>query len=745
MTVKPEKTWNPRHWASWKPFGIGEQRPNNYFEVFKAGWESRDNLGFAWRILNDGVCDGCALGTTGLRDWTLPGPHLCNIRLRLLRLNTMPALDASVLADVSSLRQRSSTELRELGRIPFPMRRKRGEPGFTRISWDEALEVTSSAIKNSSPERIGFYLTSRGMPNEGYYAAAKAVRAMGSNNIDNAARVCHSPSTVALKGTVGVAATTCSYSDWLESDLIVFVGSNVANNQPVATKYLHYAKKAGAKVVCVNTYREPGMDRYWVPSVPESAVFGTAITDRWFLINTGGDAAFLTGALKHVLHNGLEDSAWIDAHTVGFDGVRGHVAKLDWTMLERESGSTRLEMQALGQVIGEAKRAVLVWSMGVTQHACGEDNVRAIVNLALARGFVGRDGCGLMPIRGHSGVQGGAEMGAYSTAFPGGKPVNPENAKALEEQWGFPIPDRPGLTTPELLESALAGELNVLVSVGGNFMEVMPNPKVVEQSLERVPLRVHDDITLSSQMLVDGDDVIVLPATTRYEVPGGVTETSTERRVIFSPEIPGPRIEEARPELEVLLELAQRVKPEYADKLAYHGTPALRQEIARVVPMYAGIEKLARKGDQFQYGGKHLCANGDFPMPDGKARWSMLEFRSEALPEGVFRVATRRGKQFNSMVHERKDALNGAGRDAVLINESDARAHGLRDGDAVRLSSEHGAFDGRVMIAPIKPGNLQVHWPEGNVLLDANRRSSESHVPDYNAFVRLERVGQAAD
>jgi predicted molibdopterin-dependent oxidoreductase YjgC len=233
--------------------------------------------------------------------------------------------------------------------------------------------------------------------------------------------------------------------------------------------------------------------------------------------------------------------------------------------------------------------------------------------------------------------------------------------------------------------------------------------------------------------------VIVLPAMTRYEIPGGVTETSTERRVIFSPEIPGPRIEEARSEIEVFNDIAMLVNPDLEGKLETN-TPAIRNEIARVVPFYSGIENLERKGDQFQYGGRYLCENGEFALPGGRANFSKLEIRGEAFPEGMFRVSTRRGKQFNSMIHEQKDALNGAVREAVLISSVDAKELSLETGDAVRLSSQHGSMDGRVLVAPVKPGNLQVHWPEGNVLLEAGRGSSESHIPDYNAFVKLEKI-----
>ena len=733
--------WDPSSWASLKPFGIGESRPNNFAEVARAVRENADQLPFAWRILREGVCDGCALGTAGLHDWTIDGVHLCNIRLRLLRLNTMPALDPAVLADVAALRGRQGDELRALGRLPYPMVRRRGEAGFRRAGWDEALGLVADRIAATDPARVAFYLTNRGLGNEDYYAAQKAARAIGTNSVDTAARVCHAPSTVGLHDALGVAASTCSYTDWIGSDLVVFLGSNVANNQPVATKYLYEAKKAGTKVVVVNTYREPGMERYWIPSTPESALFGTRLADRFFLVDGGGDLAFLTGALKHLLAFGWVDRDFVAHHTTGFDALAAAVEAEPWDRLERLAGASWHDMYDFARLVGQARTAVFVWSMGITQHAHGEDNVRAIVNLALTRGFVGRERCGLMPIRGHSGVQGGAEMGAYATAFPGGLPITAENARALEAAWGFPVPATPGLTGPEMIDAAGDGRLDVLVATGGNFLEVLPQPGQVEAALARVPLRVHLDIVLSSQMLVDpADTVVLLPAATRYETPGGITETSTERRVIFSPEIPGRRIGEARPPGQVHLDLARRARPDRADVLGPAATPALRAEIARVVPAYAGIEHLARPGDAFQWGGPRLCEGWQFPTADGQAHFSTVVPTEEPRPAGTFLLSTRRGKQFNSMVHEQRDALTGATRDAVFLAAEDAARLGLGDGDDVLVRSEVGSYRGRVLVAPVRPGNVQVHWPEGNVLIAADRRSSHARTPDYNAVVRLEAV-----
>lgn len=739
------RRWDPSLWASKKPFGIGEKRPNNYAEIWNAVKENRGDLAYAWRILKHGVCDGCALGTTGMRDWTLDEIHLCNVRLRLLKLNTMSALDPIVLTDVSHLSKMKSAELRDLGRIPHPMMRRRGEPGFTRVTWDQALEVIADRIRTTAHDRLGFYLTSRGMTNENYYVVQKCVRAMGTNSIDNAARVCHAPSTFGLKQSLGVPATTCSYTDWIGSDLIVFIGSNVANNQPVAMKYLYHAKKEGTKVAVVNNYREPGMDRYWVPSNVESALFGTRIADRFFSVNVGGDIAFLSGTLRHMIDNDWVDRDFIEGHTSGFEELSDDLARMSWEELEDISGSSRTEMLEFARMLGEAETAVVVWSMGVTQHRFGEDNVRAIINTALARGFVGRPKCGLMPIRGHSGVQGGAEMGAYTGVLPGAVILDEDSAARFSEMWGFPIAPEPGYTAPQMIDAAGEGRLDVLFSVGGNFLEVMPDPDAVRSAMSRVPLRVHMDLVMSSQMLVDpADTVILLPAATRYETPGGVTETSTERRVIFSPEIPGPRIGEAKPEWEVFSDLARRVRPELAATVTWPDTAAIRREIAAMVPFYEGIQHLAEKGDQFQYGGPMLCDGWRFATPDGKAHFSVPKLPRREVPKGSYVVTTRRGKQFNSMVQKDRDPLTRLQRNVIMISAADARDENVADGDEVALVNEHGRLAGRIAIVPVAPGNLQVHWPEAQVLIDRTVRSPEAGIPDYNAVVRIEKIAAAS-
>jgi molybdopterin-dependent oxidoreductase alpha subunit len=738
-------------------FGIGQQKPHHYREMLKVAWENRDQLPFAWRILTDGVCDGCALGTSGLSDWTLEGTHLCMVRLELMRLNTAPALDPRALTDVASLARLSSQQLRALGRLPEPMIRRRGEPGFLVASWDEALVRIARELRRVDPARAAFYLTSRGITNEVYYAAQKAARFLGTNHVDNSARLCHAASTAGMKATLGYGASTCSYVDWLHADLIVLFGSNVANNQPVTTKYLHHARENGAQIAVVNTYREPGLERYWIPSIASSALFGTALADHWFEVHTGGDRAFLIGILRALIEARGIDEAFVRDRTVGFEAARDRALASDWSALERESGAPRARMEAFARLLIERPNTVMVWSMGLTQHAHGVDTIKALMNVGLARGLPGGPNRGLVPIRGHSGVQGGAEVGCVPT-------IDAATRARWHEVWGFAPPASAGWTAAEMIDHAAACDLDLFWIVGGNFLETLPDPERSRRALARPRLRVHQDIVLSSSMFVESDgDVVLLPATTRYESAGGGTETSTERRIIFSPEIPGRRIGSARPEWQVLGEAMAEAFPDRAAQIRFESAQAIRDEIARAVPLYKGIETLRAKGDQVQWGGRTLYADGRFATPDGKAHFAEHAEKAEGAEKATaetagsaeknysavsansavafsavaFRVSTRRGKQFNSMIQRQVDPLTGAARDDILISAEDLRRVGLTDGARVELRSPHGSFAGRLRSAAMRPGNLEVHWPEGNTLLSPTAIDPDSMEPDYNATVTL--------
>jgi predicted molibdopterin-dependent oxidoreductase YjgC len=340
-------------------------------------------------------------------------------------------------------------------------------------------------------------------------------------------------------------------------------------------------------------------------------------------------------------------------------------------------------------------------------------------------------------------VQGGAEVGCIPK-------IDDATAARWASVWGFPIPTSPGWSTAEIVDHASQGEVDVFWSLGGNFLETLPDESRSRRALTRVRLRVHQDIVPSSSMLVDCEgDVLLLPAQTRYESPGGGTETSTERRIIFSPEIPGRRVGSSKPEWWVFREVMARAKPAQRHLVGLEDSAAIRSEIAKAIPLYRGIETLAVKGDQVQWGGRNLYADGRFATPDGKAHFAAVSLdrathaRTAAGLEASgpsFTVSTRRGKQFNSMVQRDVDPLTGARRDEILINEDDLEKLRLRAGARVRLRSSAGTFSGRLKPAAIRAGNLEVYWPEGKTLLSTSAIDPDSMEPDYNAVVTLERL-----
>jgi predicted molibdopterin-dependent oxidoreductase YjgC len=274
--------------------------------------------------------------------------------------------------------------------------------------------------------------------------------------------------------------------------------------------------------------------------------------------------------------------------------------------------------------------------------------------------------------------------------------------------------------------------------VDGDYLGTLPDPAYCREALERVPLRVHQDIVLSHQMMVEpADTVVLLPATTRYEQPGGGTETTTERRILYSPEIPGRRIAEARTEWQVLTEVAARVRPEEAHAIRFDGAAHVRADIARAVPAYAGIETLAHRGEMVQWGGPRLCEGARFGLPGGRARFVAVHPPELDIPEGRFHLSTRRGKQFNSMVQAKRDPLTGGLRDHVFMADADARRLGLSDGDALTLRSEVGEFRGRCRVSDMKERNLQVFWPEANPLIRRDVVEPQCGIPDFNAVVEV--------
>jgi molybdopterin-dependent oxidoreductase alpha subunit len=730
-------------WATirrWSPFGLLVLgKPRHFRELWRVLWENRGRWAYALRILGHGVCDGCSLGPRGLRDDVLPGLHLCSTRLRLLRLNTQGPARASKLH--GSLDVLDNEQLHQLGRVPYPLIRRAGQEHFERASWEDALALVAGALSQADPDRVGFYLTGRGLGNETYYMAQKLARIAGTPHVDSSGRLCHAAAQVGLEQTLGQGAPTGSLSDLIGTELILIFGSNLANSQPVMTKYLREARARGARIVVINPFREPGLERYWIPSQLGSALFGSPLLHDYHAVCAGGDIAFMSGLLKALDEQGGFDEAFVREHTSGAEALREHLAGLDWAEIESEAGVERTALTELAAVYARARTAVLIFSLGLTQYAFGVDNVKMLVNLALARGMLGRKHCGILPMAGHSGMQGATECGADAERLPGALTINSVNCEQLERAYDHAIPRQAGLRAPQLLERASEQGLDLLYLVGGNLLEALPDRDHARRGLANVKLRVHQDIVLNSSSLVPAREaVLILPAQTRYEQRSGGTSTSTERLIRFSPEIPGPRIAEARAEWEILALIGQRLRPQRRDLFHFASSQEIRAEMARVIPAYAGIEELRREGDALQWGGPSLYSAGFPDMAGGKARFSVVEVPDVSVPAGQFLLGLRRGKQFNSLVLGRRDPFSGGLRHEILMGPDDMLMQGLTEGDAITLRSETGEMFARLRAGPCRSRHVQGFWPECNVLLP-RRYDPVSGQPEYATLVEIERAG----
>lgn len=578
------------------PFGIAvRNKPRYYLDYWKSMWQNRRNLPFARKILKRGLCDGCSLGPAGTRDDVAEGTHLCSLRLRELKYHTMDGIGTEMLGDVRPLQDAGPDELLELGRIPTPLVRHRDENGFAVIPWEEALDVIGERLKGLDPRRTGWFAGARSLTNEGAFALRQVSRGLGSPNLDSTVRFGYGAAVGGIADVFGVAAPTSSFKDLLGSDLIVLWGVDPSATHPVMMKYLHLAKEQGSRIAAVDPRREERLVKYWVPSILDSAVFGTRLLDDHYGVRKGGDIAFMNGVMKTLQERNGFDVDFLDQHATGLDEAARKLREAGWKDLEKGSGVSQADMERFAGIYSTAKSAMFVFSTGLTRQRGAVESVRSLATLAAVRGMIGKKRCGLLPL-GESGEQGAVDLEL--------------------------VPGEGGLTAPQMIMAAQQGKLDFLCSMSGSLLDAPVDRKVVAAGLRRVGLRVHIGTALDPSMLVPPDDVVfLLPSATREETPGGCTATSGERRVRYGPEIPGQRIAEARPEWQIPVQMAQRVDLANERKFPWSDAKAVRAEIERAVPRYKGIAGLHEEGRWIQWGGERLHEKGAFEaMPGGKCR-----------------------------------------------------------------------------------------------------------------------------
>ncbi|MSQ36470.1 MAG: FdhF/YdeP family oxidoreductase [Dehalococcoidia bacterium] len=696
---------------------------------------------FVRRMRSRNTCKTCALGMGGQLGGMVNEaghfPEFCKKSVQAQVGDMQGAISEALFRDTSiaELAQLSSAQFERLGRLAFPVVADEGDTHFRRIGWDEALARAASALRATAPGRVFFYSSGRSS-NEAAFLLQLVARAYGSPHIHNCSFYCHNASGVALTEVYGSGTASVSLADLAQADLAIVAGANPGSNHPRLITQLVALRRRGGAVIVVNPLRELGLERFRIPSDMRSLALGSVVSDVYLQPHIGGDVALSKALLKAVIERGGVDEPFVEAHTAGWDAVRADAVRADWDALVVASGVPRADIDAAARLIVGAQRGIVAWAMGLTHHAHGVDNVLALTNLALARGWLGQPGAGLLPIRGHSNVQGVGSMGlspVLKDAF----------ARALEAAYGITVPREPGLDTYGSMLAAERGEIDAALLLGGNLFASNPDRAWAGAALRRVPLTVSLTTKLNEGHVHGrGRSALILPVRARDEEDQATTQESMFNFVRLSdggrPAIAG----ELRSEVDVLAELAERVLPAGRfDWPALRSHRSLREAIARVVPGYAAAAAIDETRREFEVGGRAF-RDARFATADGRAHFAVTPLPDEPLASGEFRLMTVRSEgQFNTVVYEEEDLYRGnRRRDVVMMAVEDAQRLGVAEGDPVEVASAVGSLRVVVALAPIRAGNLAMYYPEANVLVP-RRLDPRSRTPAFKSVVvRVRRL-----
>jgi molybdopterin-dependent oxidoreductase alpha subunit len=606
----------------------------------------------------------------------------------------------------------SPMRLEYAGRLSFPMAWSEGQTHFRRIAWDDALDRLASELRSAPPEQTFFYSSGRSS-NEAAFLMQVMARSYGTNNVHNCSSYCHQASGVALTRMLGSGTATVVLDDLDRTDLALVSGANPASNHPRLIVKLIELRRRGGTVIVINPVKEIGLVRFRIPSQPRSLLLGSGVSDIYLQPHVGSDIAVSKALLKGVLERDGVDRDFLRRYVAGWDGVESDASAASWEELLRICGLERAEVDRAAESIVRAGNGLLLWAMGLTHHEHGVDNILALGNIAIARGWIGRRGCGLMPIRGHSNVQGIGSVGFT----PGLKQAF---ADKMRETYGLPPASSAGLDTYASMEAASRGRIRVAVMMGGNLYGSNPDLEWAAASLRKIGTSAYITTKLNpGHVHGRGRFTVLLPVLARDEERQATTQESMFNFVRLSEGGAPPPHRELKSEVEVVCGLAARLLPAGPfpfDRMTSHR--AVREAIGKVVPGYSRIGRIDETKQEFQIDGRTFH-QPTFNTPSGKLQATAPATRGLEVGEGEFRLMTLRSEgQFNTVVYEEEDIYRGTTRrDVVMMSAVDAARLGLRENDAVSVESETGAMRAVVALIDIPPGNLAMYYPEANVLV----------------------------
>ncbi|WP_461517036.1 FdhF/YdeP family oxidoreductase [Porticoccus sp.] len=687
------------------------------------------------------TCKACGLGMGGQQGGMTNElgefPAVCNKSIQAQSTDIQPAIPAEIFDhDLAQLRELSGRELEHLGRLGKPIYKGANDDRFREVSWDWALYYAAGRFAETAPSRSFFYSSGRSS-NEAGFVLQLLARLYGTNNINNCSYYCHQATSEALGSTIGTGTATVELEDLGRCDLVLLIGANPASNHPRLLHQLQRLRERGGQVIVINPAKEPGLVRFAVPKSAKSmASGGTWIASQYLQPAIGSDIALFKGIAKALLAEGHQDSAYIEQHTEGFEAFLADIEQTGWEAIEADSGIPRSQIEQAASAYASSEHAIFAWGMGMTHHRHGVENIEYIANLALLRGMVGKPGAGLLPLRGHSNVQGIGTIGV--------KPVlATEVFERLETELGISLPNGPGLDTLACMNASHHGDIDAALIMGGNLYGATPNSGWAAEALDRIGFKLFLTTTLNLGHIhgCDHSESLILPVTARDEEWQPTTQESMFNFVRLS-DGGIKRHTHTRPEVDILVSLAERLlaaSPVDFERFREHRT--VREAIARVIP---GMEELADidvAKKEFHIRGR-LKHRPEFSRPNSRALFAVHPLPNVvANKDYPFTLMTVRSEgQFNTIVYEERDSYrNTDDRWAVLMHPATIDRLGI-DGNVVDLVSEHGRMD-QVRVYPfdLPQNNLMAYFPEANVLVGTDS-DPRSKTPAFKSVpVRIEQ------
>ena len=752
MTETPESedalhVGKPKHWAAGVPGAVVSLRRS---------WEQMGPVRTVrtWARLNQvgGFdCPGCAWPEA--RDRKLL--ELCeNGAKAVAEEATRRRITPQFFADhpVSDLLERTDHWLGQQGRLTEPMIRRPGSDHYEPLAWSEAFALVAGELQAlDHPDQAVFYTSGR-TSNEAAFLYQLFVRAFGTNNLPDCSNMCHEPTSVALAEAIGIGKGSVSLDDIHHTDLLILVGQNPGTNHPRMLTALEEAKRNGARIIAVNPLPEAGLIRFKDPQRVNGVVGpGIELADLHLPVRLGGDQALFAWLNRTLIERDLPDTidrAFIERSTSGYDDAAAHLAALDPEELATLAGLDVGQLEQAFTEVAAARRIIVCWAMGVTQHAGAESTIREMVNFALLGGHIGRPGAGLCPVRGHSNVQGNRTMGVWE--HPPAVLLD-----GIERRFGFSPPRERGLDTVGAIHAMLAGDVRVFFGLGGNFVRAAPDTAVTEPAMRACRLTVHVSTKLNRSHLVGGETAIILPTLGRTEIdvqrtgPQFVTVEDSMSMVHASQ----GRLPTAAPtllsEVSIVARLAAATLADPSiDWLGFEADYGrIRDAISEVVPGFHAFNDRVAVPGGFQL--PHPPRDERrFPTSDGRAHFHDDPIRPLDVAPGHLLLQTLRSHdQYNTTIYGLDDRYRGihGGRRVVFVHADDLVQLGLADGQHVDLVSEYGdgharrAPDFRIVSYPTPPGCAAAYYPETNVLVSLDAHAADSHTPAYKSVViRLE-------